>query len=270
MNDTAKTCVICSSTTSPEFSVSHREQSVIYYECSFCQHLTASDFDADSLYVEDEYFEGVDSEWKTRNRRILRYLRFLNILPGVSIHQNSTTLDFGCGVGQLVSDLEEEGFEAWGYEPFPNRPPKSSRVFSEWSKIQSRVDSIELATAIEVLEHLRKPGRELRSLVSIMRSQGYLLVSTEIYDPKKHTEKWYYLNPAAGHVSIFTEQSLRLLMEQLGLHPVLRVTDDVWLFKKVEKASLADSLYFSVSQLRLRLGLRRSSFTPREDYLQVQ
>ena len=247
-------CVICDSHAKENFKKKFREQVVVYFQCSECGHLSTSDFDTDELYSESNYFSSVDEGWKQRNERIRRYLRFLRRLPVIKIYSGTPVLDFGCGVGELVNQLNEDQFEAWGYEPFPSTPPTSERISTASDDLDRFEDGFRLITMIEVVEHLRAPGEVLDTVSSVLQSGGYLLVSTDMYKPGTHTDGWYYLNPAAGHVSIFTESSLRFFFSEHGFVPVFRLTADVWLFRHSQNEwLLPDRLYFPLSQMRVRL-----------------
>ncbi|WP_423824953.1 class I SAM-dependent methyltransferase [Salinibacter ruber] len=247
-------CIVCSQSAEAKFEKDFREKKVIYFECPKCGHLSASEFDTDELYSENDYFSSVDKGWKKRNERIRRYLRFLNLLPGIKIRKGIPALDFGCGVGKLVTLLNQEGYEAWGYEPFPNQPFNSDQVFTRAERLQRLGDTFQLVTSIEVFEHLRSPDEVMETILSVLQSGGYLLVSTDMYDPSRHGADWYYINPNAGHVSIFTDRSLRTLLNRHGFFPVFRLTTDVWAFRHLPgQTTTADRAYFPLSELRLRL-----------------
>lgn len=248
-------CTICDSATAVAFEKSLNGQTVHYFECGECGHLSATEFDADALYSQDQYFDSVDSGWERRNERILRYLNAAHALPGIDLKKGSEILDFGCGVGKLVELLVEHGFEASGYEPFPNQPLTSPRIATEHSALDAMKGRFQLVTMVEVVEHLREPDEVLNTVCDVLRPGGYLLTSTDLYQPDTHTEDWYYLNPAAGHVSIFTERSLQHLVRRHQFVPVFRMTNDVWLFRRTDNQSLnLDRLYFLPSQLRVRLN----------------
>jgi hypothetical protein len=79
-------------------------------------------------------------------------------------------------------------------------------------------------------------------------------VSTDLYDSSLHGADWYYVNPHAGHVSIFTDRSLRALLNRHSFFPVFRLTTDVWAFRHLPgRTTTADRAYFPLSELRLRL-----------------
>ena len=256
-------CLICGASTRPRFTKHLRALEVHYYECSTCHHLTASAFDSAHLYSQTDYFQSTDTGWRQRNKRILSFLSFFTRVPGIVLSRASTVIDFGCGIGQLVEDLIEAGYNGYGYEPYPNTLLESTHVYTDWAALQQEQIKPTLCTCIEVIEHLRQPGDVLTKIKQLLPQKGYLLLSTGIYHYREYNEDWYYLNPYAGHVSIFSEQSLRMLLKQHGFKTVFRVNQDVWLFRRSSSLSLLERFYSFVSQMRLTLNVRlRSSASP--------
>ena len=250
-------CTICKGETAQKFSKRLGQASVQYCYCSYCRHLTATDLDAGPNYV-GRYFTEIDTGWEQRNKRMLEFIRIISRLPAVAVSKRSAILDFGCGFGRLVQDLNRAGFDACGFEPHPQTTVSLPRVFVDAQELPKIDGRVELITCIEVLEHLRDPDEALQAISDLLRPSGYLLVSTDLYNDRIHGEHWYYLNPAAGHVSIFSESSLTTLLQRHGFHPILRVNDSVWLFRKVGTVprNLMERGYFALSQARVRMGAR--------------
>jgi len=163
-------------------------------------------------------------------------------------------LDFGSGNGRLVEDLNSLGFSAHGFEPHTEPASLSDRVFTDWNRAKSTLGQVNLITCIEVLEHLHNPDDALDEISKMLVPSGYLLISTETYETGVHTEDWYYLNPAAGHVSIFSERSLRFVLSRYHFEPVLRVSGSVWLFRNIltRRRNALERGYSWLSQLRVK------------------
>jgi predicted TPR repeat methyltransferase len=179
-------------------------------------------------------------------------------LPGIKLSRKSVILDYGCGVGKLVGDLNDAGFDAYGFEPYQKTFEKPDRIFGDWSEARAAVGQAKLITCIEVLEHIKNPDDLLRRVSELLTGDGYLLVSTDMFKAQTHGSEWYYLSPSAGHVSIYTEKSLRLLMSRHGFSSVLRMNGLVWLFRlaaRRRRTWLEAGYYFS-SQLRIKLGIK--------------
>jgi 2-polyprenyl-3-methyl-5-hydroxy-6-metoxy-1,4-benzoquinol methylase len=255
---TGPECMICGCGTAYRFSKTSRADTVAYFRCACCGHLTASNADNDAHYDLDTYFTEIDTGWKDRNRTILEFVMLMTRLPGIALPFNSLVVDYGCGAGMLVADLNAAGFKAYGYEPFRATRDATGRILNDWREAKTLGAQAKLVTCIEVLEHVRHPDELLQKVSEILHSDGYLLISTEIYNTRTHGSDWYYLNPAAGHVSIYTEKSLLSLMSRHGLAPILRISGVVWLFRFVgtRQRTWLESGYFLASQSRLKLGIR--------------
>lgn len=251
-------CLVCGGQTAKRFSKAFRGSNISYFMCLTCHHLTAGETSENPVYGGGRYFEEVDTGWEGRNRRLLHFVRFITRLPGIRLFAGSAMLDFGCGIGRLVEDLNRAGFNAFGFEPFPESSVLPDRVFADWSQARRTIGQLSLVTCIEVLEHLRDPDKILDDISSVLISAGYLLISTEVYKRGTHKEDWYYLNPAAGHVSIFSERSLRALLRRHDFEAIFRINPSLWLYRRVASVprSLVELGYFAVSQSRVKLGVR--------------
>jgi len=247
-------CTICGERTVKHFSKELNGMTVDYFLCLTCEHLTAGDISAAPCYDGGEYFRDIDTGWEDRNQTVLRYIKFFVQLPGFSLPARSAIFDFGCGTGRLVGDLHRAGFEAWGFEPYPESAALSERLFRDWEEARRTLRHVDLITCIEVLEHFRNPDEFMQRVSQVLAPSGYLLISTGIYNSGFHDEGWYYLNPAAGHVSIFSEKSFRILLERYRFEPVLRASNIAWLFRDVtsRRRSVAERVYFALSQLRTK------------------
>jgi SAM-dependent methyltransferase len=251
-------CIVCGGGTLKQFSKEYRTTEVGYFRCLSCGHLTASSFTTDGFYDNDQYTEQIDIGWAARNKRTLEFVMLLCRLPGIILSRNSRIGDCGCGPGAVVEALRKRGYIAFGYEPFPARDQGSAFLFSDWSAFCEAAGQLDLVTCIEVLEHLRCPDEFLGNIARMLSPGGYLLVSTDIFNPRVHADDWYYINPTAGHVSIYSEKSLRLLMLKYGFLPILRITGSLWLFRLAgqRRRMWFESGYYLVSQTRIKLGIR--------------
>ena len=114
-------------------------------------------------------------------------------------------LDYGGGEGHLACILREYGFQAESWDPMRDgtAPPEPG--------------TFDIVTAHEVLEHTPDPLGTCRQALSFPRPGGIFLFSTLPLDdlPPRATDHWY-IAPRNGHISIHTNQSLRLLFDRLG------------------------------------------------------
>lgn len=249
-------CSICGERTQPRFTKQLEDKQILYNECVSCGHLIASDYESLIDYANKNYFKDIDYGWEDRNNRIFKILLLLLKVPGIQLNSKSVILDYGCGHGKLVGKLQHSGLNIYGYEPFSKIIDIDKNIFNDKDLLYTHIPNVNLILFIEVLEHLRNPNVILNEIATILHHNGYLLISTGIYSNEVHTNNWYYLNPATGHVSIYTERSLVLLLKKCGFIPCFRVNETIWLFKKTstELDIISwNNILLKLSYLRLKL-----------------
>lgn len=129
------------------------------------------------------------------------------------IQQGIKTLDYGAGRGLLLDRMNNSGFDAWGYDPYPHSEFLGNRVSSTLTG-----DKFKLITCIEVLEHTLDPLDTLKALRNTLEPGGIILLSTEFYDEFRHDVDWWYLVPEHGqHVTIFSKTGFDICVNKSGL-----------------------------------------------------
>lgn len=116
----------------------------------------------------------------------------------------SRGLDFGCGPGPALSVMfGEAGHSMVVFDCFyaPDR-----------SVLQQRYDFI---TATEVVEHLHRPGEELRALWDRLRPGGVLGLMTKLVLDREAFSRWHYKNDPT-HVCFFSRETFAWLAGELG------------------------------------------------------
>jgi 2-polyprenyl-6-hydroxyphenyl methylase/3-demethylubiquinone-9 3-methyltransferase len=116
-------------------------------------------------------------------------------------------LDYGSGNGLLARNLRQAGFsDVSCYDPF---------VEQSASKPEGKFDFI---TCFEVLEHTTTPRQTIADILSMIREPGMVLFSTLFVpdDMEKQGLSWWYAAPRNGHVSLYSEQSLKTLASSFG------------------------------------------------------
>jgi 2-polyprenyl-3-methyl-5-hydroxy-6-metoxy-1,4-benzoquinol methylase len=138
-------------------------------------------------------------------------------------------LDFGCGVGGLCRVAQEHGIRATGIEPDPNAREKANktyglRVYSNLAHLQEAQPEakFDIVTMWDVIEHLRKPWKELHVLLTMLQSNGWLLLSTPNAASLRATllrERWENaVNPT--HFYYLTRMSLKAVLQSAGFTEV--------------------------------------------------
>jgi len=100
----------------------------------------------------------------------------------------STSLDIGCGPGLLVYYLRQQGIAANGIDisdyAFSISPVDTRehlyKINIETEVLPFKDKSLDLVTAIEVLEHLDNPGHVIMDIRRILKPGGYLYITTPL------------------------------------------------------------------------------------------
>ena len=124
-------------------------------------------------------------------------------------------LDYGGGNGLFAELLRAKGYQAQTYDPFSEHRQKP-------------LEKADLITAFEVIEHSNTPHETIEEMASLIKPEGIILFSTLLQpaDFSDYGLKWWYVAPRNGHVSIFSETSLKRLLNSHGLQ-YKSVTEDV-------------------------------------------
>lgn len=130
-------------------------------------------------------------------------------LLGLSLRRVRRSLDFGGGSGLLVRLMRDRGHDFRWYDEYS--PNLLARGFE--SGPAGRFDMV---TAFELVEHLPDPSATFDTLRKLA---PVLLISTELLPPgTRQLDDWWYYAPECGqHIGFFTERSLQLVAERLGL-----------------------------------------------------
>lgn len=182
---------------------------IYYHRCSRCGFLFTTAFDdySDEDFRREIYnqeYERFDPEY-----RELRPRREGEAVAKVfAAMKDLSVLDYGGGAGVLAQTVREHGFSCVeSYDPFV--PAFASRPNRKFDVIIS----------IEVLEHSPRPRQTFEDMISLLSDPGLILIST-LFQPddiRKLGSSWWYMAPRNGHVSLYTADSVRVLVSQHGL-----------------------------------------------------
>jgi SAM-dependent methyltransferase len=173
-------------------------------------------------------FDKYGSENPVVKRLMAGFQASLDELWGIA--QPKSVLDVGCGEGVLTSewaerlkdgrivgiDLEDPKLEAeWVKRQRPNLEYRAE----EATRLSFRNDEFDMATAIEVLEHVPEPEQTLAEMMRV--AERYLLVSV----PREPIWRmvnlargayWKSLGNTPGHVNHWSKVSFKSLLTQYG------------------------------------------------------
>lgn len=183
----------------------------LYLRCNKCQFIFTSDYDhftheqwKNEIYNAD--YHRVDPPYEKirpkNNARIIRQL-----INECSERKNPRILDYGSGSGVLKQELDGV-FKIDSYDPYVEMVSDAP------------TEKFDLVFCSEVFEHVTDPHHTLASIKKLLLPEGIILFTTSI-QPDEVTVDWHYIAPRNGHVSIYSKDSLRHLLESYHLNYVM-------------------------------------------------
>lgn len=238
-----KSCFVCKSSTS-HYSYWKTWE---YVKCNKCGLVFVETYPSDK-----EIYEAYDGgRWKDLRRRMVSPFRKLEdfkiyeekmvttgkLLDIVEKHrkvnENSTMLDIGANKGFLLTTAISRGFVPYGIELVPVLMDQFKRKFKKFRKnILSETLSLaapkfsenffDVVTAIDLIEHLKNPREDLKSIFRILKDGGLFLIQTPDTDSKDATtqrDQWGALK-ALEHLNLFNPKNLEILSQQIGFSSI--------------------------------------------------
>jgi SAM-dependent methyltransferase len=207
-------CPICNN-----LSVSRLEKKgVEYFLCLACDTLFSAPLENSNM------IGGGNEEQRNVQQNAERIARFSTIIGGYK--KEARVLDFGCGHGMLVKDLNKAGFVADGYDIFNDD--------YNWKLPQQ--DTYHLITMVEVIEHLSHPYVELNVIFRSLKHGGAVYIETSFTDVAHEEnielEDFFYIDPEVGHSTIFSHHGLDVLMMSKGFVPMQHANRHARIYQK--------------------------------------
>jgi SAM-dependent methyltransferase len=253
------TCNICGG---PTTSIEVKEQMMglkekfTYNQCSVCGHTHLEPVPADmgKYYDTKEYYSfktnhsfaaSGEKNIKLTLKKILLRLGakksflFSSALKAVlsvkGISQQSNILDYGCGAGQFVEELNSLGFiHTKGYDPFlPQDVSNNGELYLTSNLAALKIKQWDIITLNHVFEHLQDPVPVLQNLRGLLQEKGKLILRFPIIDSfafEKYRENWVQLD-APLHLNLFTRKSIRTAVEKAGGFGIVSMYDDSFHFQ---------------------------------------
>jgi hypothetical protein len=126
-------------------------------------------------------------------------------------------LDWGCGHGMLVKFLRDHRLEADGYDKYNPEFPMPEGKYN-------------FITAIEVVEHFSEPYDEFRQMFDILDPGGTLMIESSFSDFAPLED--VYVDPALGHVTVWSHGGLERALESVGFHPGAHINRNARIYLK--------------------------------------
>lgn len=211
-------CPVCNNFTKEIF----RKKNVQYYKCDNCTMVFSDELPNDNLVGGTAEIE------RNTQQNHLRIARVDEMSLGMK-KEDVYILDFGSGTGYLVQDLINHGYvNTTGYDAYN---PKFQRL-PEKGKYH-------IIICVETAEHFSKPFIEFDVMYRSLLPGGIACIETGYLDATREDgisdEDNPYINPDAGHSTIYTHHAMDLLMVQKGFTPRPRFNRHCLLYQKIVK-----------------------------------
>lgn len=228
-----KECPVCKSESlapfkvCKDYTVSHETFHVL--QCAVCKlGITSPRPENDKLgkyYQSDEYIShsgkssgGIGFIYKTARTFSLRWKSKI-VTQKKSI---GSALDFGCGTGEFLNTLKQQGWKVEGVEPSEIGRTKSSEltgqpIHSELQGISS--SQFDIITAWHVIEHIPNLKEVIAQLAKQLKKDGTIFIAVPNYesaDAQQYQEHWAGFD-VPRHLWHFSKSSMQKLLTSHGL-----------------------------------------------------
>jgi len=215
-----------------------------YFQCSQCDCLQIESFPENiAKYYSDNYYSYQASSNRNKFKKLLAVLRNRYALFGVgamgkilyaiapdkrlrifsflSIKENTSILDVGCGSGRLLYALKEAGIKnLLGVDPFNEKDIQYENGLKiqkkEIHEIKGKWDVI---TFHHSFEHIPNPAETLETVANLLAPDGRCVIRIPIvpcYAWERYRVNWVQLD-APRHFFLHSIKSMNILAAKVGL-----------------------------------------------------
>jgi 2-polyprenyl-3-methyl-5-hydroxy-6-metoxy-1,4-benzoquinol methylase len=137
----------------------------VVWQCASCGSIHARDEVDLGHYYAQYPFRGQKLDFPTR----VAFANKLKKLEKLGLHKELRVLDYGCGSGLFVQFLQQRGYTlASGYDAYAGEGP--------YARVPDEPQDVILAQ--DVIEHVADPAEFLRSLATLAKPGGLLVLGT--------------------------------------------------------------------------------------------
>lgn len=221
---------ICSSTSFRIFEKPSNllKKKVEYRQCNSCGLIfvkESKNYDLTKIY-NDNYFREIDTGWKGQSELILKFINGINFFCDFKKMQ---MCDFGAGNGYLTKSLLDSGYNVLAYEPY-----LGDDIYLNKNYYKHEPFAADILLMVEVFEHFTDAFNEIKKILIDFNYPKYLIFTTLLVEnSNKNIIDWWYLNPDAGHFTIWSKKSLETL-GNLGGYKLVSFSDFFHILVKKE------------------------------------
>ena len=156
----------------------------------------------------------------------LRREAFLQDYMGSS--SNWSMLDYGCGDGNLIKNISQNGNSCAGVEPEDERRrnlhDKGLRMFATGQEVVNENTKYDLITLFHVVEHLYDPSSELQTIKQLLKPGGILVIETpnsnDALISRYKSERFLDFTFWSHHPILYSKEGLEQILKSNGFDSV--------------------------------------------------
>lgn len=210
-----KICPICDNLAIPDL----KRGEVQYHQCTNCKMLFS-----DPLNQEGLVGGGAELE-RNKQQNHLRIERIEAMLGGRP-KESVFILDWGAGNGLLLEDLKSAGYaNSYGYDLYN----------AKFEQIPEK-DKFDIIVSIECIEHMHAPYIDIKGMYRSLKIGGRCYIETGFLDAAWEdglsNEDNPYINPIAGHSTIWTHHAMDLIFAMNGFRPIQKFNRHAHVYTK--------------------------------------
>jgi 2-polyprenyl-3-methyl-5-hydroxy-6-metoxy-1,4-benzoquinol methylase len=231
--ETLQHCPVCQSNSSEPYStcIDHTvsQQSFLIVKCTNCGFLFTnprpSEANIGQYYQSDDYISHSNTskglintlyQW-VRNYTIKRKCQYIAQISGLS--QAGRLLDIGCGTGEFLHGMQQQGWQVEGLEPSPSARALATSQYQlsvspSETLYQLPRQSYDVITLWHVLEHVHDLSRYLDQIRLLLKPSGKLIIAVpnaEAHEIQHYRQLWAAYD-VPRHLYHFTMVTMDKLM----------------------------------------------------------
>lgn len=182
-----------------------------YEVCNNCGYLTARE----PYWLEEAYTSAIaNADTGLVARNIAIATKITGVLYWLlNSKAENHYLDAAGGYGMLTRLMRDIGFDFYWQDKY------CENLLAPGFEYRQSYGACQVATAMEVLEHVTNPIAFIEQILSFSAAKA-LLFTTELYEgnPPEPDSWWYYSFATGQHIAFFQRRTLKVLADRLDLH----------------------------------------------------